>query len=170
MTAHSVTLMGFDVDGVLTDGTVYYGIHGDALKGFSILDGVGLKLLQKAGIRIAIITGRQSAMVEHRFTELGADFIVQAREDKGTALTELAEQAEQPLTSVGYMGDDFPDLSAARVAGFFASVPNAPPEVQQAAHYVARAAGGRGAVREVCEHLLKCRGIDPLRLYMESSR
>ena len=86
MSAQTVRLMAFDVDGIFTDGTLYYGNDGDSLKAFNILDGLGLKLLQKAGIQTAIITGRQSPMVDRRFSELGVDFVIQGREDKGQAL------------------------------------------------------------------------------------
>ena len=88
--------MAFDVDGIFTDGSLYYSADGDSLKVFNILDGLGLKLLQKAGIQTAIITGRASPMVEQRFTELKVDFVIQNREDKGQALGELADKAEFP--------------------------------------------------------------------------
>lgn len=165
MSAQTVQLMAFDVDGVFTDGTLYYGIEGDALKAFNILDGLGLKLLQKAGIKTAIITGRQSPMVERRFSELGVDFIIQGREDKGNALQQLADQLSLQHQEVGYMGDDFPDLTTRDRADFFATVPNAPAQVQQAASFVTVKSGGHGAVRELCEFLLQSQGVDPLRLY-----
>ena len=108
MSAKTVQLMAFDVDGVFTDGTLYYGIEGDALKAFNILDGLGLKLLQKAGIKTAIITGRQSPMVERRFSELGFDFIVQGREDKGHALQHLADQLSLKESRGGVYGRRLP--------------------------------------------------------------
>lgn len=165
MSAQTIRLMGFDVDGIFTDGTLYYGPDGDQLKVFNILDGLGLKLLQKAGIRTAIITGRRSPMVELRFNELGVDFIIQGREDKGVALTELATELSLEKRDLGYMGDDFPDLSAARASSFFASVPNAPETVQDQAAYVTQAIGGQGAVREVCEFILRAQGLDPLAIF-----
>ena len=165
MSAKTVQLMAFDVDGVFTDGTLYYGTEGDALKAFNILDGLGLKLLQKAGIKTAIITGRQSPMVERRFSELGVDFIIQGREDKGYALQHLADQLSLQHQEVGYMGDDFPDLTTLDRADFFATVPNAPAQVQQAASFVTVKSGGHGAVRELCEFLLQSQGVDPLTLY-----
>jgi len=165
VSAQTVRLMGFDVDGVFTDGSLYYGPDGDQLKEFNILDGLGLKLLQKAGIRTAIITGRHSPMVSTRFTELGVDFLMQGREDKGSALTELATQLNLEKRDLGYMGDDLPDLSAARICGFFASVPNAPHTVQDQAAYVTNAFGGRGAVREVCEFVLRAQGLDPIAVF-----
>ncbi len=169
MSAQTVRLMAFDVDGIFTNGALYYGAEGDALKVFNILDGVGLKLLQKAGIKTAIITGRASPMVEQRFTELDVDFVMQGREDKGQALLELATKLDYEQKDLGYMGDDFPDLTTLNVAGFFASVPNAPHLVQEEAAFVTRSLGGHGAVRELCEFLLKAQGFDALKLYQMES-
>ena len=161
--------MAFDVDGVFTDGTLYYGIDGDTLKAFNILDGIGLKLLQKAGIQTAIITGRQSPMVEKRFSELGVDFVIQGREDKGQALENLANKLALEKKDIGYIGDDFPDLSTLHITDFFATVPNAPSQVQEAASFVTVKSGGQGAVRELCEFLLEAQGFDPLALYRGDS-
>lgn len=169
MSAQTVRLMAFDVDGVFTDGTLYYGIDGDALKAFNILDGLGLKLLQKAGIQTAIITGRQSPMVERRFSELGVDFVIQGREDKGQALLHLTNELALEKKDIGYMGDDFPDLTTLDVAGFFASVPNAPPQVQESASFVTIKTGGHGAVRELCDFILEAQGFDALALYRGDS-
>jgi 3-deoxy-D-manno-octulosonate 8-phosphate phosphatase (KDO 8-P phosphatase) len=169
MSAQTVRLMAFDVDGVFTDGTLYYGIDGDTLKAFNILDGIGLKLLQKAGIQTAIITGRQSPMVEKRFSELGVDFVIQGREDKGQALKNLANKLALEKKDIGYIGDDFPDLSTLHITDFFATVPNAPSQVQEAASFVTVKSGGQGAVRELCEFLLEAQGFDPLALYRGDS-
>jgi 3-deoxy-D-manno-octulosonate 8-phosphate phosphatase (KDO 8-P phosphatase) len=169
MSAQTVRLMAFDVDGVFTDGTLYYGIDGDTLKAFNILDGIGLKLLQKAGIQTAIITGRQSPMVEKRFSELGVDFVIQGREDKGQALENLANKLALEKKDIGYIGDDFPDLSTLHITDFFATVPNAPSQVQEAASFVTVKSGGQGAVRELCEFLLEAQGFDPLALYRGDS-
>ena len=164
MSMQTLRLMAFDVDGVFTDGTLYYGVDGDALKSFNIQDGLGLKLLQKAGIDTAIITGRQSPMVERRFSELGVKFIIQGQENKGLALQHLANELALEKKDVGYMGDDYPDLSVLNIAGFFASVPNAPSLVQEAACFVTTKPGGQGAVRELCESLLEARGLNALAL------
>lgn len=169
MSAQTVRLMAFDVDGVFTDGTLYYGIDGDTLKAFNILDGIGLKLLQKAGIQTAIITGRQSPMVEKRFSELGVDFVIQGREDKGQALENLANKLALEKKDIGYIGDDFPDLSTLHITDFFATVPNAPLQVQEIASFVTVKSGGKGAVRELCEFLLEAQGFDPLALYRGDS-
>ena len=169
MSAQTVRLMAFDVDGIFTDGALYYNADGDALKAFNILDGLGLKLLQKAGIHTAIITGRASQMVKQRFTELNVDFVIQNREDKGQALAELAGKLDFEQKDLGFMGDDFPDLTTLDVAGFFASVPNAPCLVQEKAAFVTNSLGGHGAVRELCEFLLKEQGFDLLKLYQMES-
>ncbi|MDB9861877.1 HAD-IIIA family hydrolase [Litorivicinus sp.] len=161
MSAKTVRLMGFDVDGVFTDGILYYGPNGDALKAFNVLDGIGLKLLQKAGIQVAIITGRKSPMVEKRFEELDVNFIFQAREDKGAALLEIAATLNLTRDDLGYMGDDYPDLSAAEVCGFFASVPNSPEIVRAQADYITQSQGGHGAVRELAEFILIAQGLTP---------
>ena len=169
MSAQTVRLMAFDVDGVFTDGSLYYNADGDSLKVFNIHDGLGLKLLQKAGIQTAIITGRESPMVKQRFTEIDVDFVIQNREDKGQALGELAEKLNFEQEDLGYMGDDFPDLTTLEVADFFASVPNAPYLVQEEAAFVTKSLGGHGAVRELCEFLLKAQGFDTLKLYQMES-
>ena len=167
MSAQTVRLMAFDVDGVFTDGSLYYNLNGEALKAFNVLDGLGLKLLQKAGIQTAIITGRQSSMVERRFFELDVDHVIQGRQDKGQALKELGEELLLTKKNLGYMGDDFPDLTTLPVAGFFASVPNAPKKVRNHASFVSLVSGGHGAVRELCEFVLEAQGFDPLELYNE---
>ncbi len=167
MSVHGLQIMAFDVDGIFTDGRLYYGPDGNNLQAFNILDGLGLKLLRRAGIKTAVITGRDSPMVTQRFSELGVDFIIQAREDKGIALTELANSLSLLPIDFGYMGDDFSDLSAAAIVSFFASVPNGASVVQDKAAYVTKLPGGQGAVREVCEFILLARGIDPLRLFEE---
>lgn len=150
--ASSIRLAAFDVDGVMTDGSLYYGDH--EIKAFNIKDGLGLKLLAKANIQCAIITGRSSPMVEQRARELGITLLMQNREDKLDALKELCQRQQVNLTECAYMGDDLPDLSAIRAAGLGASPADAHPLVKQAADWVSQYTGGRGAVREFCEFLL----------------
>ncbi len=169
MNARAVRLMAFDVDGIFTDGSLYYGADGELLKVFNVQDGLGLKLLRQAEIQTAIITGRKSPMVEKRFSELGLDFVIQGRNDKGQALKELGELLALKKNELGYMGDDFPDLTTLNVAGFFATVPNAPEQVRNAASFISSVNGGNGAVRELCEFLLKTQGFDPLALFKGKS-
>ena len=110
--AARVQLLALDVDGVMTDGRILYTSSGDELKAFNIRDGLGIKLLQKAGVQVAIITGRSSPMVERRAHELGISRVIQGREDKRVALRELAAEAGMELARCAYMGDDLPDLRA----------------------------------------------------------
>lgn len=151
-------LMAFDVDGVLTDGRLYYGEDGTEIKAFHALDGQGLKLLREAGLKLALITSRRSAIVERRARELGIHYCYQGVSAKRDTLDEiLAEQKLKP-EQAGFMGDDLFDLPAMLRAGFCATVPGAPAAVRERAHYVSSRAGGDGAVREVCELILTAQG------------
>jgi 3-deoxy-D-manno-octulosonate 8-phosphate phosphatase (KDO 8-P phosphatase) len=152
--AAAIRLMVFDVDGVLTDGSLYYGEHGELFKRFHSLDGHGLRLLAEGGIGVALITGRTGPIVDWRAAELGIAEVMQGVRDKSSALTALAQQRGVTLEQTGYMGDDIIDLPAMQRAGFAASVPNAPAYVAQGAHWIASLPGGSGAVRECCDVLL----------------
>ncbi len=147
-----------DVDGVLTDGRITYTSAGEELKSFNIKDGLGIKLLQREGIQVAIITGRNSPMVERRAEELGIDHIVQGREDKYQALCELSESTKIALDQMAYMGDDLPDLTAVMQAGLGITVADGHASLRDVATLVTRLPGGAGAVREACEWLLNQRG------------
>ncbi len=156
--AAAIRVLVLDVDGVLTDGRIYYGNAGEELKAFNIKDGLGVKLLQRAGIEVAIITGRSSAIVQRRATELGIERVIQGREDKLAALTELCNDLDVALEHCAYMGDDLPDLAAIAAAGLGLTVADACPAVAAAADWQSANAGGCGAVREACETLLQARG------------
>lgn len=153
--AKAVRLLVTDVDGVLTDGSLYFGNSGEEIKAFSILDGLGIKLLRDTGIDTAIITGRVSDLVARRAKELKITTIYQGREDKLTALQELCRDLELPLSAIAYIGDDLPDLAAIRAAGLGITVANAHTFVAQHADWQTTAAGGKGAVREACELIMK---------------
>lgn len=155
--ARLVRLAIFDVDGVMTDGTLYIGGDGEAFKAFNILDGHGLKMLQASGVATAIISGRASQAVARRASELDIAHVVQGSSDKAQAFERLRAQLGLDAASCAFMGDDLPDLPVMRLAGFAVAVANAVEAVKQAAHYVTRASGGRGAVREFCELLLSAR-------------
>lgn len=157
--AARVRLLALDVDGVLTDGCIYYGNDGEELKVFNIKDGLGIKLLQKAGVEVAIITGRNSRIVARRATELGISEVVQGREDKRDALAELCRSKGLELSDCAYMGDDLPDLGAIVAAGVGMTVADACSTVARAADWQSRFGGGHGAVREACEYLLEARGL-----------
>jgi len=156
--ARRIRLLALDVDGVLTDGRIQYTSNGDEIKSFSILDGLGLKLVRRQGIAIAIITARISPIVERRATELGIEYVVQGREDKVIALQELLSETGITLEETAYMGDDLPDLKAIRAVGLGMTVANASPHVARHAVWQSNAHGGSGAVREACEWLLRERG------------
>ena len=153
-----IKLLALDVDGVLSDGKLYYGNDGEELKCFSILDGLGIKLLQDNGITVAIITGRQSNIVARRASELSITHIVQGREDKATALAELLQQTGFSLEQTAYMGDDLPDLAAIMICGFGATVANGHSAVKQRADWISGKSGGEGAVRELADTLLQAQG------------
>jgi len=156
--AAKLKLIAMDVDGVLTNGSVTYDSNGVEYKSFSIKDGLGIKLLQQAGLRVAIITGRSSPMVERRAAELGITDVIQGREDKLTALLEMAALTGCTLDEAAYMGDDLPDLAAVKHAAHGACPADAVDLVRDAADYVTKTPGGQGAVREWAETLLRARG------------
>ncbi len=147
--------MIFDVDGVLTDGSLYLSDSGEEMKAFNTLDGHGMKMLQASGVVLAIITGRRSRCVELRAQNLGISHLYQGASDKLVAYRDLLEKLQLRPDETAYMGDDVVDLPVMRRAGFAIAVPDAPDIVRQNAHYVTRRSGGRGAVREACEFLMR---------------
>lgn len=156
--AARVKLMGFDVDGVMTDGRLYFGPEGDFCKAFFSRDGLGLKLLAKSGVKLAIITGRDSPIVTRRAANLGIDIVLQGVEDKRTAMASLLADAGLEFSQAGYMGDDMIDLPLLKACGFSATVPDGHELVRREVCHVARAPAGAGAVREVCELILRSQG------------
>lgn len=154
----AVKLMIFDIDGVLTDGGLYYGPDGEAIKRFNVLDGLGIKFLQQFGIQTAIISARQSAITARRAQDLGIAHVFQGSHDKWGALNQLMQQTGLGLYQIGYLGDDVIDLPLLRQVGFAATVPNCHPEVLAHVHYQTQAWGGHGAAREVCDMLLRAHG------------
>jgi 3-deoxy-D-manno-octulosonate 8-phosphate phosphatase (KDO 8-P phosphatase) len=152
--AKQVRLMIFDIDGVMTDGGLYFTDAGEELKAFNSLDGHGLKMLQNSGVKLAIITGRQSRLVQHRANNLGIDFVHQGAHDKLASFQTLLLEAGVSAEECGYMGDDVIDLPVMRRVAFAVAVPAAPEIVQQNAHYVTGRQGGHGAVREICEYIM----------------
>lgn len=159
--ARHLALLATDVDGVLTDGRLWYGPDGEVMKAFHILDGHGLKMLGRAGITVALITGRDSPMVTRRAQELGIGHVIQGREDKGVALQALAAELGLAAEAVGYVGDDLPDVPALEWAGLAFSVPNAHPRVRAVADLVTDTPGGQGAIREICDFILDARAENP---------
>ena len=153
-----IRLVAFDVDGVLTDGRLYYSESGDAMKAFDVRDGMGMKLLQDAGIKLAIITSRRAPSVLLRAADLGISHVQQGVADKRTAFDELLAGMAIAPEEAAFMGDDLVDLPVFRRCGFAATVADAPALLKRHADYVTRATGGHGAVREFCEMLLHSRG------------
>ena len=147
-----------DVDGVLTDGRLYIGEHGETVKAFSTLDGHGLKLLQQAGITPLVITGRDSAAVRRRIADLGLVHAVYGAQDKRAAAQALLAMLGVDWDEVAAIGDDWPDLPVLRRCAFAAAPANAHAEVKAAARLVTQAAGGHGAAREFCDVLLQAAG------------
>ncbi|HSA89339.1 MAG TPA: phenylphosphate carboxylase subunit delta [Burkholderiales bacterium] len=162
--ARGVRLMIFDVDGVLTDGTLLYGPRGEALKAFSAHDGHGLKMLAASGVACALLSGRRSPAVARRAAELGLEHVLQGIEDKLAATQKLGLALDQ----IGFMGDELVDLPVLTRCGFACAPREAPEAVRSRVHYVARAGAGRGAAREVCELVMRAQGtLEPaLRGYL----
>ncbi len=156
--ARDLQLLVLDVDGVLTDGRLYYSESGHETKAFHIHDGLGIKLLQRSGVEVAIITGRSSQLLERRARELGIERVIQGREDKLTALEELLEPLQIEWQHIAYMGDDLPDLAAVRRVGLGMTVANANPLLRQHADWISQLPGGAGAVREAAEFILDAQG------------
>lgn len=156
--AAKVRLFIFDVDGVLTDGSLTYGAEGEMVKTFNVHDGLGIKLLQEAGIKTAIISARRTPIVLARAKDLGIEYVHQGGHDKLTPFKAMLEQLGITEEEVAFIGDDVVDLPILTRAGFAVSVPNGRPEVHARAHYITEAAGGRGAVREACEFVLRATG------------
>lgn len=148
----------FDVDGVLTDGSIYISAEGETLKAFNTLDGHGLKLLARAGITPIIITGRDSPAVRRRLRDLGLVHAVFGAQDKFEAAHPLLSELGLGWSQVAAMGDDWPDLPLMLRAGWACAPAQAHAEVRAAAHHVTRAAGGQGAARECCDLLLSAAG------------
>jgi 3-deoxy-D-manno-octulosonate 8-phosphate phosphatase (KDO 8-P phosphatase) len=155
--AKRVRLMLFDVDGVLTDGKLWYGPQGEALKAFHALDGLGIKLLIQTGTAVGLLSGRSSPAVTQRATELGIAYVLQGVEDKRAAFETLAAKLGIPAGETGFMGDEVVDLPVLRRCGF-ACAPSRRERVRASAHYVTRAQAGAGAAREACEFILRAQG------------
>lgn len=156
--AARVRLVALDVDGTLTDGRLHIGGSGEAMKSFSVRDGFGLTLLREAGLRVAIVTARRSAIVQARADELRIDEVLQGVSDKAQALRTLCAKHGLAPDECAFVGDDWPDLCAMAIAGLAATVADAAPELRERAHWVSTLRAGRGAVRELAEFVLRAQG------------
>lgn len=153
-----IRLVAFDVDGVMTDGGLYYSDSGEEFKRFNSLDGQGIKMLKASGVEIAIITGRTSRCVEARAKNLGIVHVYQGVENKLKAMVDLLDKLKLTRDAAAYMGDDVVDLTVMRHVGLSLCVPESPQLVRDHSVYVAQRGGGHGAVREVCELIMSAQG------------
>lgn len=156
--ARAIEWLVLDVDGVLTDGTLYYGARGEELKTFSVRDGLALVAARRVGLRSALLSSRSSPMVERRASELGIEELVLGCADKAAGLAELLERTGASASRVAAIGDDLVDLPVLRRASLAYAPADAVPEVRALASVVLDRGGGRGAVRAMIEHLLRLRG------------
>lgn len=156
--ARSIQLIAFDVDGVLTDGSLILGDKGDEYKIFHAHDGLGLVMLRKAGLEIAVISARSTPVVEERMAALGIDYVYQGQSDKQTALKNLMQKLNVNKEETAFVGDDLVDLPAMSLTGLAIAVANAQPLVREKADWVTSNGGGHGAVREICEMILQAQG------------
>ena len=158
--AARVRMLVLDVDGVLTDGRLYFDNHGNEMKAFYTRDGLGMKALQKQGVTLALITGRTSDIVARRAASLGIGHVFQGREDKLGTFMELLKATDVGAPEVCYAGDDWIDIPVLDRAGLAVTVPDADAVVKSHAHWVTSRPGGLGAVREICDLVLAAQGLD----------
>jgi 3-deoxy-D-manno-octulosonate 8-phosphate phosphatase (KDO 8-P phosphatase) len=157
----AVQLLALDVDGVLTDGSIYLDDEGNETKRFNIRDGFGVRLWQRLGFQVAVVTGRPGKALRHRAAELGIRQVVQGCSDKAAALRGILTEAGLSLAQAAFLGDDWPDLCVMREVGYPMAVADADPLVRAAAAFTTAARGGQGAVREAVEHLIAAKGLMP---------
>jgi 3-deoxy-D-manno-octulosonate 8-phosphate phosphatase (KDO 8-P phosphatase) len=158
--AAMIRMLILDVDGVLTDGKLYFDHAGNELKAFNTRDGMGMKALQRSGIEVAVITGRKSGAVEHRMNQLGIKHVYQGREDKLNAFLNLLELTGLDAQQVCFAGDDWIDLPVLLRVGLAVSVADAEERVKQQVHWITKRGGGDGAVREICNLILDAQEKD----------
>lgn len=156
--AQKVRVLLLDVDGVLTDGRLFYLPDGQEARVFNVRDGLGVQLLRASGLKVGLLSGKTVEVVRRRGEELGVDLLLLGIEDKVAAFEQALEKLGVKAEEVCYVGDDLPDLPLIRKAGLGCAVADAAPEVRSNANLILRANGGQGAVREICERLLKAKG------------
>ncbi|MDH5711826.1 MAG: 3-deoxy-manno-octulosonate-8-phosphatase KdsC [Gammaproteobacteria bacterium] len=170
--AKNIKLVIFDVDGVMTDSSLFIDDDGQEYKAFNSKDGHGMRMLQECGVKEAIITGRKSNVVKHRMTDLGIGLVYQGYRDKTPAFEDLMKEVDLSLDQVAYVGDDVVDLPVMSRVGFAIAVQDAHPFVKQHSHWITPRNGGRGAVRDVCEFILEAQGTlgDKLESYLYTTK
>ncbi|MCC7016541.1 MAG: HAD hydrolase family protein [Rhodospirillales bacterium] len=149
----TIRLLSLDVDGVLTDGGLYYGDNGTVTRKFNVQDGVGIKRVLALGVKVAFVSAGTTRSIHHRARTLGVRHVLSGVADKHAEIVKLSRSLGVPLAAVAHIGDDFNDLPLLKAVGLPLSVPNAVPEARASAHYVTRRCGGEGAVREICDLL-----------------
>lgn len=154
-----INMLLLDVDGVLTDGSIIYNDAGTEIKPFNVKDGLGIRLLTNAGIQIGIVTGRKSDALIHRCRNLGIEIIFDGVKDKTAIIETIMETHALAMNEIAFVGDDLPDLSIMKRAGLAVAVADAHPILKEQADIITKANGGRGAVREICEEILKAKGL-----------
>lgn len=157
--AKAIRLLILDVDGTMTNGALYYTVNGAEIRSFHVQDGLGIKLLKKAGIGVAVISAKQCAAVTARLKDLQVEHIYLGHEDKLPAYTEIRQKLGLTDSQIAYMGDDLPDLPLLRRAHLAITVPKAPEIVHQEADLITQNKAGKGAVREACEFILQAQGL-----------
>jgi len=163
-----IQAVAMDVDGVLTDGGMWWGPDGAEWKRFSFIDVMGLSLARRVGLTLALISGEDSPLVDRYAQKMAIGFVAKGRRDKAAALREFAASAHLPLAHICFMGDDVNDLPAMQIAGLAAAPANAAPDVLAQAHFIAQHGGGNGAVRELVEAMLKARGLSAAEVYAKA--
>jgi 3-deoxy-D-manno-octulosonate 8-phosphate phosphatase (KDO 8-P phosphatase) len=158
--AARIQLMVLDVDGVMTDGRLYYGAQGETLKVFDVRDGHGIRMLLASGVDVALLSARHSEIVALRARELGIPRAVQGVANKAVAFDSLLKESRLHAEQTGFIGDDLPDLPVLRMAGFAATVADAREEIKAVAHWIAPCPGGQAAVRALADFVLHAKGID----------
>lgn len=158
--AANIRLLALDVDGVLTDGRLYFDQHGNELKAFHTRDGLGLKALMHFEIKVALMTGRESRMVTDRAAQLGIELVYQGRDDKLNVLKEVMSKTGIGEQAICYAGDDWIDIPVLKRVGLSVAPADAAPLVREQVHWVTPSGGGRGAVREICDFILAAQGLD----------
>jgi 3-deoxy-D-manno-octulosonate 8-phosphate phosphatase (KDO 8-P phosphatase) len=158
--AARIRMLVLDVDGVLTDGRLYFDNQGNEMKAFCTRDGLGMRALQSQGVILALITGRQSDIVAHRAAQLGVEHVYQGRNDKLNAFNELLSDTGMDEQQICYAGDDWIDIPVLDRVGLAVTVADADPVVKNRVHWVTSRDGGHGAVREICDLILAARGLD----------
>lgn len=156
----NIKMLILDIDGVLTDGRIYLLPDGNEVKVFNTLDGHGIKMLQRAGVEVAVISGRSSSAAEHRMQQLGVQHYYSGVTNKIAAFKELLKKTHITAEECAYVGDDLPDLPIMNEVGFCAAPPNACEAVLHSAHFITRKGGGEGAVREICDFIIAAQNMD----------